>query len=55
MWNEVIKIIKNINTPEDVKKKGEMLLRQYNTAAGSVYLKKDLEYFVEDNEWLLLL
>ena len=55
MWNEVIKIINCKSTPDDIIKKGKMLLSQYNTAGGSGYLKKDLEYFVEDYEWYLLI
>ena len=50
MWNELIKVIKNENIDQNDKEKAKMLLSSLNTAAGSHFMKKEIQCFLEEME-----
>lgn len=50
MWNELIKVIKNENIDQNDKEKANMFLSQLNTSAGSHFMRKEIQSFLEEME-----
>lgn len=48
MYNELVRIIKNDKISKEDKNKAKMLLNQLTTASGAYFLKKEIQYFIEE-------
>jgi hypothetical protein len=50
MWNQLVKISNNPNSPTDIKTMAKMLLSQLNTAGGKELIGNECLFFIEQNK-----